>query len=245
MLTRIVSLGPVSSFGLSSSVLREPPFAAEPVEPPAPGHLIGKPLVCLQTMFRASDVRRKSPLINITPSDDAKHTGRGYVNMSRNDRARERALQRLALGESMIHERLIGVRDELQMLMRHLDRADTAATSKASSTDPIFKTRQCDRVEARTITMSLSPRSLTRATQRADDRTATSKFIIAANEQRRGFADPPLPTDPVARMIATFAREFGQAPKARSDASSLSPAAKMIINANNLIRNGKDIDEAV
>lgn len=72
-------------------------------------------------------------------------------------------------------------------------------------------------------------------------------LIVRADALRRGAVtadDVPLPTDPAARMIAQAARELGQAPKARSDASGLSPAAKLILNAD-ARRRGAEIDEAI
>ena len=53
----------------------------------------------------------------------------------------------------------------------------------------------------------------------------------------------PCPTDKTARMIAEFARDLGKAQNARTIASGLSPAAKLILDAD-LARRGHDIDEA-
>jgi hypothetical protein len=71
-----------------------------------------------------------------------------------------------------------------------------------------------------------------------------AEFILRADAMRRGAADDvPLPRDPTARMIAQFAQEIGQAPKARTT-SGLSEAAKLILNADR-VRRGADIDEAI
>jgi hypothetical protein len=81
----------------------------------------------------------------------------------------------------------------------------------------------------------------------APSRSATAQMIIDADRLRRGLvaaADVPLPRDPTARMITQFAIAIGQAPKARTDVSGLSDAARMIVNADKM-RNGADFDEAV
>jgi hypothetical protein len=72
-------------------------------------------------------------------------------------------------------------------------------------------------------------------------------MILRADRMRRGAVtadDIPLPTDKTARMIAQFAQEIGRAPKARTDASGLSPAAKMILNAHRIALGG-DVDELI
>jgi hypothetical protein len=81
--------------------------------------------------------------------------------------------------------------------------------------------------------------------RRNEHQTSTAQMIIAADAIRRGDAEVSGATlTGSAKLIADAARQIGQAREARTDAGSMSSAARTILNADKR-RRGHDIDEAL